>query len=136
MIFGLPVTGLGGLFYLILTLWMPVREAHRTVRGEGCPRRWKQIFVSCALMFFLFATMYAQASLISSLFPTISAVSSESLGTARFDQLAGSKAGGLVAGAMFVALITLACVALAVHALRLTMMVMPQRRRLATAQQA
>lgn len=32
---GLPGTGLGGLFYILLALWMPVRELYLTARGRG-----------------------------------------------------------------------------------------------------
>lgn len=35
---GLPGTGIGGLFYLISALLMPVREAWRTVTGRGRAR--------------------------------------------------------------------------------------------------
>ncbi len=119
MIFGLPLTGLGSLFYLILTIWMPVREAHRTVRGKGCPRRWKQIAVSCSLMAGLFITMFTQAWLISLLIPGASSMSSQAMGTADFDRFAGAQTGGLVAGAIIVSFITLIMVAIVVHSLRI-----------------
>lgn len=32
---GLPGTGLGGLFYILLALWMPVRELYLAARGRG-----------------------------------------------------------------------------------------------------
>jgi hypothetical protein len=35
---GLPGTGVGGLFYLLCALAMPLRELARAVRGRGCPR--------------------------------------------------------------------------------------------------
>ncbi|WP_139979399.1 hypothetical protein [Nocardioides litoris] len=38
---GLPGTGLGGLFYLVLALWMPVHELVRTLRGRGSRERWR-----------------------------------------------------------------------------------------------
>ncbi len=128
MIFGLPVTGLGGLFYLILTIWMPVREAHRTVRGQGCPKRWKQIAVSCSMMAGLFITMFTQAWLISMLMPGATAMSSQAMGTAEFDRFAGTQTGGLVAGAMIVSLITLVIVAIVVHTLRIGFQVRTQLR--------
>lgn len=118
MIFGLPVTGLGGLFYLILTIMMPLHEAHRTVRGRGCPKRWKQIGVSCAMMAGLFITMFSQAWLLNKLMPSASALSSHALGTVEFDRMAGGKTGGLVAGAMIISLFTLVIVAALVHTLR------------------
>jgi hypothetical protein len=39
MIAGLPGTGIGGLFYLISALAMPVREAWRAATGNGEPQR-------------------------------------------------------------------------------------------------
>lgn len=38
---GLPGTGLGGLFYLLLALAMPVIELVRTLRGDRSPERWR-----------------------------------------------------------------------------------------------
>lgn len=36
---GLPGTGIGGLFYILCALWMPVCELWRRSRGEA-PARW------------------------------------------------------------------------------------------------
>jgi hypothetical protein len=36
---GLPGTGIGGLFYILSALWMPVCELWRTRRGDA-PGRW------------------------------------------------------------------------------------------------
>jgi hypothetical protein len=38
---GLPGTGLGGLFFIILGLTMPIVEAARTVMGRSSLERWK-----------------------------------------------------------------------------------------------
>ena len=38
---GLPGTGIGGLFYIVGGLWMPVREGWRAVRRRPGPRRWR-----------------------------------------------------------------------------------------------
>ncbi|MCH1867597.1 hypothetical protein [Nocardioides sp. CFH 31398] len=38
---GLPGTGLGGLFYLLLALAMPVIELVRTLRGDHSAERWR-----------------------------------------------------------------------------------------------
>ncbi|MBB6625731.1 hypothetical protein H5V45_00225 [Nocardioides sp. KIGAM211] len=37
---GLPGTGLGGLFYVLLALAMPVVELHRTLQGRSSRARW------------------------------------------------------------------------------------------------
>ena len=31
---GLPGSGIGGVFYLLSALWMPVHNTHRTIRGD------------------------------------------------------------------------------------------------------
>ncbi|WP_148612099.1 hypothetical protein [Nocardioides rubriscoriae] len=46
---GLPGTGIGGLFYLLLALCMPVVEVVRTVRGDTEPGRWRQVLTQFAL---------------------------------------------------------------------------------------
>lgn len=46
---GLPGTGLGGLFYLLLALWMPVAELHRTLQGRSSPARWRRVGVQFAM---------------------------------------------------------------------------------------
>ena len=38
---GLPGTGLGGLFYLLLAFWMPFAELPRTLRGRSSRARWR-----------------------------------------------------------------------------------------------
>jgi hypothetical protein len=40
---GLPGTGLGGLFYLLLAFWMPLAELPRTLRGQSSRARWRRI---------------------------------------------------------------------------------------------
>lgn len=46
---GLPGTGLGGLFYLLLAFWMPLAELPRTLRGESSRERWRRIGTQVAL---------------------------------------------------------------------------------------
>lgn len=43
MVVGLPGTGIGGLFYLFMTLWMPVHELWRLLRGRSSVERWRFI---------------------------------------------------------------------------------------------
>ncbi len=38
---GLPGTGIGGLFYVVLALLMPVRELYLTARGRSSRERWR-----------------------------------------------------------------------------------------------
>ena len=50
---GLPGTGLGGLFYVVLAIAMPVVELVATVRGRSSPARWRfvaaQFGLACAM---------------------------------------------------------------------------------------
>jgi hypothetical protein len=46
---GLPGTGIGGLFYILLALWMPVAEVGRALRGQSDPGRWRQVLTQFAL---------------------------------------------------------------------------------------
>jgi hypothetical protein len=46
MVAGIPGTGIGGLFYIILAFSMPLREAYLTVTGKGTSlKRWLQCFL-------------------------------------------------------------------------------------------
>jgi heme/copper-type cytochrome/quinol oxidase subunit 2 len=38
MIAGLPGTGIGGLFYMLLALWMPANEVINIIRGRANPK--------------------------------------------------------------------------------------------------
>lgn len=40
---GVPGTGLGGIFYVLLVLWMIVRESWLAIRGRTRRSRWKTI---------------------------------------------------------------------------------------------
>lgn len=46
---GLPGTGLGGLFYILLALAMPVVEVYRTARGRSSAGRWREVGTQFAL---------------------------------------------------------------------------------------
>jgi hypothetical protein len=49
MTVGMPGTGLGGLFYLVLALTMPVYELYLTVRGRSSPQRWRFVARQAAM---------------------------------------------------------------------------------------
>jgi hypothetical protein len=51
MTVGLPGTGIGGIFYLLLAIWMPIRESARTLKGRTNLRRWG--FITLQLLFVL-----------------------------------------------------------------------------------
>jgi hypothetical protein len=43
MVAGLPGTGIGGIFYLMISFCMPLRELPRLIRGKSSLKRWKFI---------------------------------------------------------------------------------------------
>lgn len=51
---GLPGTGIGGVFYLLLALFMPFFELYKTLRGESSMARWhavlRQLLMSGAII--------------------------------------------------------------------------------------
>ena len=61
MTVGLPGTGIGGLFYLLLVLVMPLREAFRILRGRGDIRRWQTIGRALALAAGILAALWLEA---------------------------------------------------------------------------
>jgi hypothetical protein len=60
---GLPGTGLGGLFYILLAVWMPLSEAYRTVRGRSSLARWRRVARQFALACGIVAALVATAAI-------------------------------------------------------------------------
>ena len=58
---GLPGTGIGGLFYLLLVLLMPLREALRGVRGHHEAHRWRTIWGKLAIAGGILAALWLEA---------------------------------------------------------------------------
>ena len=61
---GLPGTGIGGLFYLLLVVFMPLREAFLVLRGRGDVRRWRTIGLMLALAGGILAALWLEAWLL------------------------------------------------------------------------
>ena len=59
---GLPGTGLGGLFYVLLALWMPVAELRATLRGESSAARWRQVGTQFVLACGIVASVVATSA--------------------------------------------------------------------------
>ena len=68
MTVGLPGVGIGGIFYLVSALLMPVRELARVARGEPGERRWGLVAQQCAIaagiLVALWATGWAMGRMI------------------------------------------------------------------------
>lgn len=61
MFAGLPATGIGGIFYMLLVFFMPFRELWRAMKGESSIDRWIFIASRWALFAIVISMMYTQA---------------------------------------------------------------------------
>jgi len=64
---GLPGTGIGGLYYLVLVILMPVREAYLTARGRSSRARWRIVGQHVALGGGIVGALFALGWMIHSL---------------------------------------------------------------------
>lgn len=107
MIPGLPITGVGALFYMLLTLYIPVREVYRRIKGRSTPEQTRiglRTFVrQMAMQSGVLVTLALQAVLLILITPSLvakgvnvpmSGNSAESLTT----RATGLLTGGLIAG--------------------------------------
>ena len=77
MTVGLPGVGLGGIFYLVSALLMPVREAARLGRGGDGSRRWlvvRQLAMAAAILVAMWATGWLLGCVIGTTTPAGGAV--------------------------------------------------------------
>ena len=110
MTVGLPGTGIGGLFYLLLVLVMPLRETFRILRGRGDVRRWRTIGGALALAAGILAALWLEAWVLVE----ILGLRQNSLGAS-----AGASAERIARAASFATLASLGLVLLALAFLRL-----------------
>jgi hypothetical protein len=65
MTVGLPGTGIGGIFYLLLALCMPVTEFVRTLKGRTNLKRWFFIALQLLFVFGVVAVMWSELWLLN-----------------------------------------------------------------------
>lgn len=65
---GLPGTGLGGFYYILLVAVMPAREAYLTVRGRSSVARWKTVGYHLAIVGGILAALAGFAWVTTSAF--------------------------------------------------------------------
>ena len=58
---GIPGTGIGGLFYLLLVILMPLREMSRALHERGDLRSWRPIGAKVMLAGGIFAALGLEA---------------------------------------------------------------------------
>lgn len=116
---GLPGTGIGGLFYLLGALWMPVQEGWSVLSRRPGPRRWRAALLQSGMALAILAGIWATGWLLALvLLPS-------SLGTSGSGSAAGMETGALPGGnvlravVVFGALGVLAAILATVQVLRL-----------------
>jgi len=114
MTVGLPGAGIGGVFYMLTALAMPLREALRGA-SERPVGAWRAVFTQLALTAGILAAMGATGWLIATVFTSVRAIIPAAILPSQ-----GLPAGNVLRAAMFVLTIgTLVAVLVAVELLRL-----------------
>ncbi len=67
MTVGLPGTGIGGIFYLLLAVCMPAREFIRTLKGKTNLKRWGFIMLQLLFVFGVISAMWGEVWLLNGL---------------------------------------------------------------------
>jgi len=114
MTVGLPGVGIGGIFYLVSALTMPVRELVRTFRRESSAMRWRFVMTQWSLAVGILIAMWLTGEAIGML---VTAVGS-SLPSSGFARHVASR-NVLQVSALALSLGTLTVVWVGVHALRM-----------------
>ena len=120
MFAGLPGIGVGTLFYVLIGLWMPLRELPRVVRGTSSVDRWrlilKQLMFSISI---IFSIMLAEAVLMW----VLGQSGPGSLNPARLlnNQLSGQAPQSILAAPITASLLLLGFVLVVVEVLRVVM---------------
>lgn len=113
---GLPISALGGVFYLILTLWMPINELFLLAQGRSSLLRWKRIGAQFMMVGGVVVAILGQSILLAKVIPA--SLQAQALsGAGKISPLAGTGGSAMATNTALVALITLCFVALGVYAL-------------------
>ncbi len=118
MMAGLPISALGGVFYLILTIWMPICELGLLLQGKSSVERWKRIGVQCAMLGGVVAAILGQSVLLAKLIPEQLRAQAMTSAAQKISPMAGASGTVMATNTALVALTTLCFVALSVYALK------------------
>ena len=80
---GLPGTGIGGVFYFLSALFMPITEIVMTLRGTSSIARWLLVFRQLTIAACIFAGMWLLGLFAGLLFDIFTAAQPVVLGAAR-----------------------------------------------------
>jgi hypothetical protein len=64
MTVGLPGTGIGAVFYILLAIYMPLFQLRRVLTGKNKARHWKTLASSLSLSAIIILSLYAEARLL------------------------------------------------------------------------
>ncbi len=64
MTVGLPGTGIGAVFYILLAIYMPLFQLRRLLTGTNKARHWKIVASAMSLSAFIILSLYAEARLL------------------------------------------------------------------------
>ncbi|MFM9958351.1 MAG: hypothetical protein ACKVZJ_09745 [Phycisphaerales bacterium] len=124
MVVGVPGTGIGGLFYLLMGLSMPFVEAWRWARGDrpaqGGKARWRFIAGQIGLLGSIVAAMTVQAIIAREVFSWWAAATSSKELARELGLLVNQHTVATAGFATFASITMLTLVILGVHVLRLT----------------
>lgn len=119
MFAGLPGTGVGGIFYLLLTLWMPFHELIEMGKGRPTSReRWAFIARHWVLFAGVIVMMFAQAWIMKLVIPAAEREVVSRTTTQTVNTIVDTKAAGMMGATAAMALLSLAGVVAIVHTLR------------------
>jgi len=76
---GLPGAGIGGVFYLVLALFMPFLELYKTIRGESSLKRWLIVVRQLMMAGAIFAGMWLMGLFLGVLLASSSTGNTENL---------------------------------------------------------
>jgi hypothetical protein len=114
MIAGIPGTGIGGIYYILLALLMPLHEACLMVTGPSSWRRWGVVGLQVVHALGILGAVYGMGWLLA-----------QGVNALRFHVLTGPSASGVqltnvvAATSAYMAILTLGVVLLVVYTLRL-----------------
>lgn len=119
MFAGLPGTGVGGVFYLLLTLWMPFHELIEMAKGRPTSReRWMFIVRHWSLFAAVLVTIYLQAWVMRHVIPDGERAIVAQTTTQTVNHVLDAKTASMLSASTTMALMSLAGVVGLVYALR------------------
>ena len=117
MFAGLPGIGVGTLFYVLMALWMPVREIPRVIQGTSSRQTWaiivRQLFYAVSI---IVTVMFAERVLLALL--GVSQVKPFSPATWLYSELGTRASGSIFAAPIMASALLLATVLIFVELLR------------------